>query len=253
MTWESLYFARVFPPSGELVAPTAGIADGPTITLPPINAEWFSLIVGAIYAALGHPAAWSGDETAQGDAVRELESWLASAEEGTMIRDIRLNAGTIEKTTDGTTWQTVANLGQIVNTATVTAATSAAAATIQSKRSRTGPSALQSGDNLLFFDAQGHNGTDYVTGGRIRFITTQAWTGAANGTELQIAVVPAGGTSLLNAIRIDGASGAVRMGLWGAAPVARPTVTGSRAGNVALANLLTALASAGHITNNTTT
>jgi len=230
----------------------AGITDGPTIPLPPINAEWFALIMGAVYAALGSPAAWSGDETVQGDAVRELESWLAEAQEGTMIRDIRLNAGAIEKTTDGTTWESVANIGEIVNTATVTAATSGAAATIQSKRSRTGPSAVQSGDNLLFLDALGYNGTGYVTGGRIRVITNQAWTGAANGAELQIAVVPFGGTSLLNALRIDGASGAVRMGLWGASPVPRPTVTGSRGGNVALANLLTALASAGHITNSTT-
>jgi hypothetical protein len=42
------------------------------------------------------------------------------------------------------------------------------------------------------------------------------------------------------------------VGFLGAAPTARPTVTGSRGGNVALASLLTALASLGLITDNST-
>lgn len=42
------------------------------------------------------------------------------------------------------------------------------------------------------------------------------------------------------------------LGFFGASPVAKPTVSGSRGGNVALANLLTALANLGLITNSTT-
>jgi hypothetical protein len=42
------------------------------------------------------------------------------------------------------------------------------------------------------------------------------------------------------------------VGFYGTAPVAKPTVTGSRAGNAALASLLTALASQGLITDSST-
>jgi hypothetical protein len=48
------------------------------------------------------------------------------------------------------------------------------------------------------------------------------------------------------------ASGGLRLGFYGSNPVAKPTVTGSRGGNAALASLLTALASQGLITNSTT-
>jgi hypothetical protein len=41
------------------------------------------------------------------------------------------------------------------------------------------------------------------------------------------------------------------LGVYGATPVAKPTVSGSRGGNAALASLLTALASIGLITNST--
>ncbi|MCX5522602.1 collagen-like protein [Streptomyces bobili] len=49
---------------------------------------------------------------------------------------------------------------------------------------------------------------------------------------------------------LNGAAGTA--GFYGADPVGRPTVTGSRAGNAALASLLTALATLGLITDNTT-
>ncbi len=45
---------------------------------------------------------------------------------------------------------------------------------------------------------------------------------------------------------------ATGIGLNGSTPVAKPTVTGSRGGNAALASLLSALASRGDITNSTT-
>lgn len=51
--------------------------------------------------------------------------------------------------------------------------------------------------------------------------------------------------------RIDQSGGVARAGFLGATPIARPTITGSRASNVALANLLTQLANYGLITDST--
>lgn len=53
-------------------------------------------------------------------------------------------------------------------------------------------------------------------------------------------------------MRADGNSGGPRIGFLGAAATARPTVSGSRGGNAALASLLTALATLGLITDSTT-
>jgi hypothetical protein len=53
-----------------------------------------------------------------------------------------------------------------------------------------------------------------------------------------------------NRIRVGGVADGV--GFHGTAPIAKPTVTGSRGGNAALASLLTALANYGLITNSTT-
>lgn len=47
-------------------------------------------------------------------------------------------------------------------------------------------------------------------------------------------------------------TGAGAVGFFGAAPIAKPTITGSRGGNAALASLLTQLANYGLITDNTT-
>ena len=52
--------------------------------------------------------------------------------------------------------------------------------------------------------------------------------------------------------RIHATGGAAQIGFLGAAPVSRQSVTGSRAGNAALASLCTALANLGLITNSTT-
>jgi hypothetical protein len=52
-------------------------------------------------------------------------------------------------------------------------------------------------------------------------------------------------------IRMGGNSTAVHGSFFGAAPIARPTVTGSRGGNAALASLCTALANLGLITDST--
>lgn len=53
-------------------------------------------------------------------------------------------------------------------------------------------------------------------------------------------------------VRVEANSGGVRLGFFGGAAAAKPTVTGSRGGNAALASLLTALASLGLITDGTT-
>jgi hypothetical protein len=49
-----------------------------------------------------------------------------------------------------------------------------------------------------------------------------------------------------------GTASSQKLGFWGATPIARPTVTGSRAGNAALASLLTQLAAEGLIVDSTT-
>lgn len=72
-----------------------------------------------------------------------------------------------------------------------------------------------------------------------------------------------GGATILNCasgqdlyIRVNNSTvfqaNATGIGVNGTAPVAKPNITGSRGGNAALANLLTALASVGHITDSTT-
>jgi hypothetical protein len=51
-------------------------------------------------------------------------------------------------------------------------------------------------------------------------------------------------------VQVDAAGG--RVGFYGTTPVARPSITGSRGGNAALASLITQLASQGLVTDNTT-
>lgn len=59
------------------------------------------------------------------------------------------------------------------------------------------------------------------------------------------------GTGIFN-LRSGGAFFAGNIGFFNSAPAAKPTITGSRGGNAALASLLTGLASLGLITNSTT-
>lgn len=56
-------------------------------------------------------------------------------------------------------------------------------------------------------------------------------------------------TSLERGLKVDGTTG---LGFYGTNPVSKPTVTGSRGGNAALASLLTGLAGQGLITDSTT-
>lgn len=52
-------------------------------------------------------------------------------------------------------------------------------------------------------------------------------------------------------VRIDGDSGGVKLGFFGGSATAKPTITGSRGGNAAIASLLTALAGLGLLTDST--
>jgi hypothetical protein len=80
--------------------------------------------------------------------------------------------------------------------------------------------------------------------------------GEGDGTEMRIATGSSAaiGSETLDAviIRAQKNSGSAKIGFLGAAPAARPIVTGSKGGNAALASLVTALASLGLITDATT-
>lgn len=98
---------------------------------------------------------------------------------------------------------------------------------------------INGGDNL---DAtEGYGGS----------IIIQAGLGGGAGVDGEVSL---GVQSLGTGVTVSTASigGAIALGFFGGTPAAKPTVTGSRGGNAALASLLTALATLGLITNNTT-
>lgn len=72
-----------------------------------------------------------------------------------------------------------------------------------------------------------------------------------HGGEIQLQTQDSGGSVRTN-IRVGGSTAATTVGFHGSAPFGKPTITGSRGGNAALANLLTNLASYGLITDSTT-
>ena len=64
------------------------------------------------------------------------------------------------------------------------------------RRARSGPSAVQSGDNLGFFSFRGHTGSGYsFTKALIVAQATEGWTPSANGTQIAFATTPNGSTS----------------------------------------------------------
>lgn len=82
---------------------------------------------------------------------------------------------------------------------------------------------------------------------------------ATNGIGGDVYLVAGAGGTAGNIILVDGLGGiplwvdsAGGIGFFSATPVTKPTVTGSRGGNAALASLLTALANLGLVTNSTT-
>jgi hypothetical protein len=91
--------------------------------------------------------------------------------------------------------------------------------------------------------------------GRDHWSITSTVTGTTDGTETTRQVFSTRGAGAPREVfRIEGQVGstAPMIGFLGASAVARPTVTGSRGGNAALASLLTQLAALGLITDSTT-
>jgi hypothetical protein len=76
-----------------------------------------------------------------------------------------------------------------------------------------------------------------------------SWTTAADASrKARLALFAFDNTTAREGLRIESNGSAPLLGFYGAGAVARPTVTGSRGGNAALASLLTALAGQGLIT-----
>jgi hypothetical protein len=82
-------------------------------------------------------------------------------------------------------------------------------------------------------------------------IDTQ-WADSTDATRKGRLVINAWDTAAREVLRAEANGSAPMLGFLGASAVARPTVTGSRGGNAALASLLTALASLGLLTDSTT-
>lgn len=122
------------------------------------------------------------------------------------------------------------------------------------------PSASQSGDTLGVFGALGYGTSEFASVNRVRINmnASENWTDSAQGTEIRFFVTANGGTTtaLGLALHNDGRleiEGSLdhdgsAVGFYGTAPASKPTVTGSRGGNAALASLLTGLASLGLVT-----
>jgi hypothetical protein len=104
------------------------------------------------------------------------------------------------------------------------------------------PNGTNTGSQLLLYNAADPNNA-----GRARFFVS--------GTGAGINAQASGAGSIPTALAFSGFASYTfdgTIGFNGAAAVAKPTVTGSRGGNAALASLLTALASYGLITDSTT-
>ncbi|VTS08137.1 hypothetical protein [Gemmata obscuriglobus] len=79
------------------------------------------------------------------------------------------------------------------------------------------------------------------------------WATSTDASRLgRAALIAFNGDTIQEGLRVEAASGAPLIGVFGSTAVAKQTVTGSRGGNAALASLLTALANFGWITDSTT-
>lgn len=84
------------------------------------------------------------------------------------------------------------------------------------------------------------------------FLKRVQWATATNGSQKAQVTFFVYDTAARNTIRMEASGTAAMIGFLGANPIARPTVTGSRGGNAALASALTALANLGLITDSST-
>jgi len=97
---------------------------------------------------------------------------------------------------------------------------------------------------------------------RFNIVVSDAESGSNQGSNLKIQSYPDAGTPATTILQITRNTGDVlfntavkhigSIGFYNTAPIAKPTVTGSRGGNAAVASLLTALANLGLITDSST-
>jgi len=122
------------------------------------------------------------------------------------------------------------------------------------------PTATTDGKFLFEFAAHGHNGTTFAPSGFVRFRQDGAISGAncpgsvtlvsrnSSGGALDCVVCRASGTT---EIKLGLAHQGSTLGFYNTTPTTKPTITGSRGGNAALADLLTKLAGLGLLTDST--
>ena len=96
------------------------------------------------------------------------------------------------------------------------------------------------------------HGESSTTVGRAMGEIQTAWVDATDASRKARMSLHAYDTAVREGMRIEGGGSAPHIGFYGAAAVAKPSVTGSRGGNAALASLLTSLANLGLITDSTT-
>ena len=122
------------------------------------------------------------------------------------------------------------------------------------------PTATTDGKFLFDFAAHGHNGTGFAPSGVVRFKQDGAISGAncpgsvalvsrdSSGNALDCVVCRATGTT---EIKLGLAHQGSTLGFYNTTPTTKPTITGSRGDNAALADLLTKLAGLGLLTDST--
>lgn len=116
-------------------------------------------------------------------------------------------------------------------------------------------SLLATNGKNLFQLAHQTNGVNYIQGINAATGGSPRWNAVGDDTNISVALVGkgTGGVSLRdggNAFKFE--VNTTGIGFYGATPAAKPTITGSRSGNAALADLLTDLATLGLITDSTT-
>jgi hypothetical protein len=66
------------------------------------------------------------------------------------------------------------------------------------------PAAMAAGDSLFLLAPQGYNGTAYAGGPGISIATTEAWTAAHLGSQINLNTVPAGTTTVVSTLILNG-------------------------------------------------
>jgi hypothetical protein len=140
-------------------------------------------------------------------------------------------------------------------------ATTASYTTRKAGGTSAAPTAVGLSLGIGSFGSWSYDGATYANRAQMTFVTSQAHSVGANGTLIRFQMTKDNTAALFTAMEVRGdgnlyalADVAVtgRAGFNGATPLAKPAITGSRAGNAALAALLTSLATYGLITDSTT-